>query len=337
MKRNGKLVKPTGKKKSVKQITLPEKKPLIVIALGGNALIRKGQKGTEEEQLTNLENSCEQIANLVKQDYRIVITHGNGPQVGNILIQNETAKDLVPSLPLDACGAQSQGEIGYFIQQKLTEAIRKQGLSKEVATVITRVAVSPTDSAFNNPTKPIGPFYSKERAQEIVKATGQKINEDAGRGYRRVVPSPEPKQILEITAIRALEEKGMIIIACGGGGIPVLINDYAKGAEAVIDKDLAAELLASLLNAEILIMLTDVENACLNYGTSNQRPLKTVTASEARTYLAENQFSSGSMGPKIEAAIRFARSGRGKKAIIAKLDLLENAIQGKTGTTVTHD
>ncbi len=336
MAKKTKSLKPVGKKQIIKT-HLQQKKPLIVIALGGNALIRKGQKGTEEEQLANLGSSCKQIANLVKQGYRIVITHGNGPQVGNILIQNELAKETVPALPLDACGAQSQGEIGYFIQQKLTEAIRNQGMGKEVATVITRVAVNPNDSAFNNPTKPIGPFYSKERAQEISASTGQKIIEDAGRGYRRVVPSPEPKQILEINAIKALEEKGMIVIACGGGGIPVLINDHAKGAEAVIDKDLAAELLASMLNAEMLVMLTDIENAYLNYGTCNQRELGVIKATEARTYLAENQFSSGSMGPKIEAAIRFARSGRGRKAIIAKLDSLEKAIEGKCGTIITHD
>jgi carbamate kinase len=336
MKKTKKKMKKVGTAKTVKT-KIPEKKSLIVIALGGNALIRKGQKGTEEEQLKNLESGCEQIAKLIKQGYRIVITHGNGPQVGNILIQNEMAKDQVPALPLDACGAQSQGEIGYFIQQKLMEAIKKQGLDIEVATIITRVAVNETDPAFNNPTKPIGPFYTKERAQEIAANTGYKVIEDAGRGYRRVVPSPDPKRILEVNAIRALEERGMIVIACGGGGIPVFSNNHVKGAEAVIDKDLAAELLASTLNADILIMLTDVENAFLNYGTENQRALKTVKAAEARTYLAENQFASGSMGPKIEAAIRFSRAGRGRKAIIARLDSLEDAIEGKCGTIVTHD
>lgn len=314
-----------------------EKRQLIVLALGGNALIRKGQKGTEEEQLKNLESGCEQIANLAKKGYRIVITHGNGPQVGNILIQNEIAKEQVPPLPLDACGAQSQGEIGYFIQQKLTESLKKHGLSREVATIITRVTVSEDDSAFKNPTKPIGPFYSKEKAQEISKNIGYKFIEDSGRGYRRVVPSPDPKHILEINAIKLLEEKGMMVIACGGGGIPVLSNDHVKGAEAVIDKDLAAELLASALNADLLIMLTDVEYAFLNYRTCNQIPLGKITAKNAREYLAENQFASGSMGPKIEAAIRFTRAKRGRKAIIARLDLLEKAVENKTGTSITQD
>lgn len=308
---------------------------LIVIALGGNALLQRGQKGSFEEQYQNVKETVAKIADLILRGYKIVLTHGNGPQVGATLLRHEAAKNIVPPFSLDACGAETQGFIGYMIQQALRNELKSRGIDKYVVTIVTRVIVDRHDSAFQNPTKPIGPFYSKD---EVAKVKEQRpelvIKEDAGRGYRRVVPSPDPKIIAERSAIRALVDSGFVVVACGGGGIPIIEeNGLAVGVEAVIDKDLAGQRLATLIGANIFVILTDVDGAYINYGTSKQELIKEITSGKLRNYLRDGQFKEGSMAPKVEAAIRFAESG-GERAIIASLGNLIEALDGKTGTQI---
>ncbi len=308
----------------------------IVIALGGNALLRKGERGTLEEQLRNASRAAEAIAMLVARGYRVVVTHGNGPQVGNILIQNEAARNMVPPMPLDACGAESQGLLGYIIQQSIENRLRNMGLRAPVATVITQVVVDPNDEAFRNPTKFIGPFYSEEEAKRLARERGYIIRRDGIRGWRRVVPSPRPIRIVEAEAIRRLIESGVIVIAAGGGGIPVVErNGVLKGVEAVIDKDLTAAKLALEVRAKMLLMLTDVDKVYLNYGTPTQTPLDKLTVDEALRYLAEGHFPPGSMGPKIEAAVEFVLKSEGK-AVIAHLDQAVEAVDLKAGTVIVR-
>ena len=309
---------------------------LIVIALGGNALLKRGQKGTVEEQCDNVRSTMSKIADLIQKGHKVVITHGNGPQVGATLLRHEAAKSIVPPFPLDACGAETQGFIGYMIQQELRNELKTRGVDKFVITVITRVIVDKHDSAFQNPTKPIGPFYSKDEASRLKEQRPDlTIKEDAGRGYRRVVPSPDPKIIAERTAIRALIDAGFVVVACGGGGIPIIEEGgQAVGVEAVIDKDLAAQRLATLIRAHLLIMLTDVEAAFLYYGSQKQEKIKEITSGKLRNYLNEGQFKEGSMAPKVEAAIRFVESG-GERAVIAELGDLTEALEGKSGTQIT--
>jgi carbamate kinase len=308
---------------------------LIVIALGGNAVLKRGQKGSFDEQYQNVKTTVRKIADLIVDGYKIVLTHGNGPQVGATLLRHEAAKNIVPPFPLDACGAETQGFIGYMIQQALRNELKSHGIDKYVVTVITRVIVDKHDSAFQNPTKPIGPFYSKEEAAKVLQQRPDLVvKEDAGRGYRRMVPSPDPKIIAERLAIRALVDSGFIVVACGGGGIPIIEEDnQATGVEAVIDKDLAAQRLATLIGANILIILTDVAGAYINYGTPRQEMITEITSGKLKNYLREGQFKEGSMAPKVEAAIRFVESG-GERAIIADLGSLTEAIDGKTGTHV---
>jgi len=308
---------------------------LIVIALGGNALLQRGEKGTFEEQYGNVKNSVSEIADLIQRGYKVVMTHGNGPQVGDTLLRHEAAKSIVPPLPLDACGAETQGFIGYMIQQAFRNELKSRGIDKYVVTVISRVVVDKHDKAFERPTKPIGPFYSKEDADKLKQQRPDlTIIEDAGRGYRRVVPSPDPKIIAERNAIRALVDAGFIVVACGGGGIPIIEEALlAVGVEAVIDKDLGGQKLATLIGAHILIILTDVENAYLNYGTPDQERIDEITSGKLRNYLNEGHFKEGSMAPKVEAAIRFVESG-GERTIISKLGKLVEALDGKTGTQV---
>lgn len=312
---------------------MPEKG--IVIALGGNALLQRGQKGTFDEQYGNVNRTVTDIADLIERGYKIVLTHGNGPQVGATLLRHEAAKAIAPPFPLDACGAETQGVIGYMMQQALRNELESRRIDKYVVTVITRVIVDKHDMAFRNPRKPIGPFYSREEAERLTeKRPDLIIKEDAGRGYRRVVPSPDPKTIAERFAIKSLVDNGFVVVACGGGGIPVVEeNSAAIGVEAVIDKDLAGQRLATLIGASMFIMLTDVEGAYINYGTPKQELLTEITAGRLRNYLKEGQFKEGSMAPKIEAAIRFVESG-GERAIIAKLGTLVGALDGKTGTHV---
>lgn len=307
----------------------------VVIALGGNALQSKEQPATSEAQLEMVKKTCKHLADIKEMGYEIVIVHGNGPQVGRIVLASEAAKDLTPPMPFDVCGAMSQGYIGYHIQQALGEELKKRGWDVPVVTLATQVVVEERDPCFKVPTKPIGPFYSKEEAEEISKESGYTMIEDAGRGYRRVVASPIPVDIVEITAIRSLFEKA-VVIACGGGGIPVIRkNDESlEGVAAVIDKDYAAELLAELIDADILLILTEVEKVSLNYNKTNQEKLDKITVESAEKYIQEGHFAKGSMLPKIRAAIKFANSGTDKKTIITSLDKGLTALSGKTGTII---
>lgn len=309
---------------------------LIVIALGGNALLRRGQNGSFDDQYQNVKETVARVADLIERGHKIVLTHGNGPQVGATLLRHEAAKNIVPPFPLDACGAETQGFIGYMIQQALRNELKSRGMDKFVVTMITRVIVDKHDSAFQHPTKPIGPFYSKEEADNVRKQKPELvIKEDAGRGYRRVVPSPDPKIIAERLAIRALVDAGFVVVACGGGGIPIIEeNGHAVGVEAVIDKDLAGQRLATLIGANIFVILTDVEGAYVNYGKPNQELIKEITSGKLRNYSKEGQFKEGSMAPKVEAAIRFVESG-GERAVIAVLGNLIEALDNKVGTQIT--
>ena len=307
----------------------------VVVALGGNAILRPKEKGSSEEQFNNVEKTCRQIAGMIKKGFKVVITHGNGPQVGNILMQNENAKDIVPAMPLDVCGAESQGQIGYMIQQRLDNLFKEMSIPYSVATIITQVVVDKNDSAFTHPTKPIGPFYTEKEAKEFIKKNQkEKWIEDSGRGWRKVVPSPEPIGIVEKEAIKALLEKDVVVIASGGGGIPVIKKDGKfQGVKAVIDKDLAGERLALDVRTDIFMMLTDVPRVAINFGKSYQKDLDRMNLSQAKTYLKEDHFSPGSMGPKVKAAIKFVESG-GEYAIICSSKQALDALEGKAGTRI---
>jgi len=307
----------------------------LVIALGGNMLLQKGESGTFEDQLKNAKKTAKLIAELIEKGYEVIISHGNGPQVGGILIQQEKGKDEVPAMPLDVCVAESQGEIGYMLQRALGEELMKRGINRPVATVVTQVLVDEKDDAFKNPTKPIGPFYSKKQAGKLTKETGYLFKEDAGRGYRRVVPSPEPKEIVEKDAIKRMVKGDVVVIASGGGGIPVVRRgNKLKGVEAVIDKDLAAAVLAEDVGADMLIILTDVKAVFLNYrkGKGCEMELRKTTAENAEKYMEEGHFAPGSMKPKVQAAINFAR--KGGKTIITSPKYLEKALKGDAGTLI---
>lgn len=306
----------------------------IVIALGGNAILQPGQNGTVDEQMENVDSTAEQVAELIAQGHRVVITHGNGPQVGALLIQQEAGRDRVPPMPLDVCGAESQGQIGYMLQQSIGKMLARRSIQRPVATVITQMVVDPNDPAFANPTKPVGPFYSAYYAEQRMKETGEKWIEDAGRGWRRVVPSPDPIRIVEQDAILSLVRTGAIVIANGGGGIPVIEKGgFYKGVEAVIDKDLGGECLARDVGADVLLILTDVAHVALHYKTPHQVDLHTVQLDDLIRYQQEGHFKAGSMGPKVEACRRFVERG-GEAAIIAQLDKAVEAIHGNAGTRI---
>ena len=306
----------------------------VVVALGGNAILRPSQEGRIEEQLANVEDTMQQIADLIDLGYRVTITHGNGPQVGAILLQNDAGRNQVPPMPLDVCGAMSQGMLGYMIQGRLEAALRAQGNDVPVATVVTQTRVDQKDPAFQNPTKPIGPFYSEEEAQARMAGGDQTWTDDAGRGWRRVVPSPDPEEIVESHAIKTLIDSGAVVICVGGGGIPVVRDgDGYRGVEAVIDKDLASERLAVEVKADILLILTDVTAVMLDYGTDEERPLGGLRVAEARQYLEDGQFGVGSMAPKIQACIRFVEAG-GEEAIITSLGSAVGALRENRGTRI---
>lgn len=310
----------------------------VIIALGGNALLNPNTNGSFREQMQTIERSCQAITKIIREGYRVVLTHGNGPQVGQLLIQQEEAKKLVPPWPLDVCGAMTQGQLGYLLQQKLSEALQQAGLRHAVVTVITQVRVERDDPAFSQPTKPIGPFYS-DRERSALEQKGYVLNRIAqgAKPWRRVVASPEPKEILEIGSIKALLAAGSIVIACGGGGVPVAReNGRWQGIEAVIDKDLASALLAQELGAELLLILTDVEQVALHFGTPHQVFLEKLSVREARKYLFEGHFPAGSMGPKIEAAVRFVEKG-GERAYITSLRKAREALVGRAGTEICRD
>ncbi len=318
-------------------MSLPRQTPITVLALGGNAILQRKQQGTFDEQYENVRSTATQIATLVDQGLRVVIVHGNGPQIGATVIRHEMGRTKVPPLPLHACGAETQGFLGYIIQQSLQDELSKRQTSKAVATVVTQVLVDRNDPAFKHPSKPIGPFYTKAQRDTLLRERSDLvIEEDSGRGYRRLVPSPDPKAVIEDEAIRVLVDDESVVIACGGGGIPVIRQgNRLQGIEAVIDKDLAAERLATSIHAENLVILTDVEGVYTNYGKQDQHLLSKISRDELERYAKKGSFSAGSMGPKVEAAIRFLRNG-GKRSVIANLGDLGRAIKGSAGTQVTN-
>jgi len=313
----------------------------IVIALGGNSLIRANENGTVEEQIANLWQTCEQISDLLASENRIVITHGNGPQVGNLLLASEAARDLVPPLPLDVCGAATQGFMGYMTQQTLANCLREKGLKHNITTVVTQVIVDQDDPAFQHPSKPIGPFYDLDEAQRLQQERGWQMIEDAKRGYRRVVPSPRPVNIQQARIIKAMLDADEIVVAVGGGGIPVIRGKARslQGVEAVIDKDYASSRLAIDINADILFILTAVEKVYTNFGQPAQKPLGQINLNQAKELLAEGHFSKGSMEPKVRAAIDFLQEPDDqtqREVIITLPETAMAALQGKTGTRITR-
>ena len=305
----------------------------IVIALGGNALQSGKGEATAEAQLEVVKKTCEYTADISCKGYEVGIVHGNGPQVGRILLASETAKEVTPAMPFDVCGAMSQGYIGYHIQQALRFALAQRNHPVPVSTLETQVVVDGDDPGFKNPTKPIGPFYSEEEAKALEREKGYSIKEDAGRGWRRVVASPIPKKIVEIDAIRRLWPT-TITVSVGGGGIPVIekADGSLEGVAAVIDKDFGAELLAEEVDADTLMILTEVEKVAINFNKPNQENLGELTMADAEKYIEEGQFAPGSMLPKVQAAMKFIRSNPSKKAIITSLDKAVEALEGKTGT-----
>ena len=306
----------------------------LTIALGGNAILQPGQDGTAKEQFENVLSTSKQIGQLVNDGHEVVITHGNGPQVGNILIQQDKAKDSVPAMPLDVCGSQTQGFIGYMLQNSLHNVFAELGLDKNVATVVTQVLVNKEDSAFDNPTKPVGPFYDKEHADKMVKEKGEDWIEDSGRGWRKVVPSPIPEKIIEAPIINDLVRNGEIVIASGGGGIPVVNKDNKiHGVEAVIDKDRAGCLLAEEIDSDIFLVLTDVSNAYINYGKKDEEAIGEIKVNEMEEHIEKGHFGEGSMKPKVQAACDFVESG-GEMAIITSIEKVLEAVHGNAGTRI---
>lgn len=307
----------------------------LLIAVGGNSLIRAGQKGTIEEQIANARMTANRIVDIAARGYRLVITHGNGPQVGSQLLRSEIASSQTYTLPLDLCVAMTQGEIGFVLQNAIESAFRERKLHIPTATIITKVLVDRNDPAFQRPTKPVGPFYSREIAERKRDELGWNIVEDAARGYRRVVASPKPVGIMELEVIQDCLERDCIVIAAGGGGIPVAYDDgHVCGVEAVIDKDRASALLASQLHMERLAISTEVDRVYLDFKSPNRKPLASMTVAEAKQHLAAGQFPEGSMGPKIEAAIDFLEQG-GREVIVTNPEHLLQAAEGTEGTHIT--
>jgi carbamate kinase len=309
----------------------------IVIALGGNALQEASKPATAEEQLAVVEKTSEYIADIIEKGYNVTVAHGNGPQVGRIVLQNEASdSDATPAMPFDVCGAMSQGMIGYHIQQGLSKVLRARGIKKEVVTVVTQVVVDRNDPKFKSPSKPIGPFYTQEQAEHIANEKGYVMKEDAGRGWRRVVASPMPVEIIELNAVKALTAAGFIVVTVGGGGIPVVKdeNGVLSGTAAVIDKDLASERLAEDTDADALVILTAVEKVSINFKKPDQKDLDRLSVADAKRYIQEGHFAPGSMLPKVEAALLFVESKPGRRAIITSLDKAAEALEGRAGTVI---
>ncbi len=314
---------------------------LVIIALGGNAIKQADEKGTTEEQFKNVDTTAKQITRICKAGYLQVLTHGNGPQAGALLIQQEEAKSIVPPQTLACCGAMTQGQIGWMFQNRIGYHFSRQGLNYPVTTMITQVVVDRDDPDFQDPSKPVGPFYTEKEAMALKNEKGYIVKEaKPGRekGWRRVVPSPKPVDIYEKKAIRQLLDIEALVIVSGGGGIPIVKEEDGSfsGVDAVIDKDLTADKLGQVLNADYLLILTDVENAYINFNKPDQKTLETITLSEAERYQEKGQFAAGSMGPKMDAAMRFVRRG-GKAAIITSLDKALDALEGKTGTRIVNN
>ena len=309
-------------------------KPIVLVAMGGHAFMQKNEAGTIEDHERNADNIAEKLMTLVTRDYQLVLTHGNGPQVGNLLIQHERSRHVVPAMPLDVLVAMTEGSLGHILQQSLLNQLRKRKIARYVVTVVTQVEVLATDEAFQNPTKPIGPFLSKEEAERRQERWGWMIKEDAaGRGWRRLVPSPKPVKVIQRKMIHDAAADGHIVVACGGGGVPIRRTEDGtfKGIEAVIDKDLTSAVLGANIGAELLIVLTAVPNVYVDFGTPQARPLGAVTLDEIERLRDEGQFPAGSMGPKIDAVIHFLNHG-GKRALITDPDNLLQAIEGRAGT-----
>lgn len=310
-------------------------KKTAVVAIGGNSLIKDNNKVSIEDQLETASETCEHLIGIIKEGYNLVVTHGNGPQVGFSLIRSDLASSSLPLVPMDACGADTQGTIGYMLQQSLHNHFKQNGMNNIAATVVTQVKVDINDPAFKNPTKPVGRFYDKERAFDLKEKLGWTIVEDSGRGYRRVVPSPIPIEIIERPVIQDLVEQGIITIAVGGGGIPVVEdeNGQLRGCAAVIDKDHASSLLARNIKAELFIISTAVEKVSLNFNTENQRDIDEMNVTEAKKYIEEGHFAKGSMLPKIQASIQYLEGG-GKEVIITNPENITRAIENETGTRI---
>jgi len=308
-----------------------------LIALGGNSLLRPEDQGTAEEQSRRMKETCIKLAEMIAQGYDIVLTHGNGPQVGNILLQNEYASKEVPAMPLDVCGAQSQGQIGYIFQKTLRNELVKRGIDRNVCSMITQVLVYKEDPAFDDPSKFVGPYYEEDEAKRLEKGKNWSIKKTSDGKYRRVVPSPEPKKIIESDIIYDLVfsgKDGHIAIVAGGGGVPVIRTENGlQGVEGVVDKDLASAVLASDIDEEFLIMLTRVDRVYLNFGEPDEKPLSKITLDEAKRYFDEGHFPPGSMGPKIKASITFLEKG-GKKVLITSPEKLYQALDQKDGTYI---
>jgi len=303
----------------------------VVVALGGNAIVGRERRANIEEQFKATKKSMKGIVKMIKEGWDLAIVHGNGPQVGALLLQQKISRNVVPPLPLHVCVSLTQGQIGYIIQNCLINEMRREGINKSVASVVTQVIVDKNDDAFKNPTKPIGPIYNEREAKEMEKYYNMGKYEN---GYRILAPSPRPLAIVELDAIKKLMENGVIVVAGGGGGIPVVMeNGTMVGIDAVIDKDLAAEKMASQINADILLILTDVEYVYLDYATPNQKKIENIKVDEIMEYYNQGQFPPGSMGPKVEAAIKFVKNG-GKKTIITSIEKAWEAINGKTGTHI---
>ena len=294
-----------------------------MVAFGGNALLRSGEKGTYEQQLANVENTCSQLVNLVARGYDIVIGHGNGPQVGNVMLQHEAGKKLfcLEAMPMDFCGAETQGSIAYMIETGMEKVLAKAGIHRKVVSLVTRVEVSPDDPGFANPTKPVGPYYTREEAERLP---GEYREDPRGRGWRKVVASPKPLRINNIDIVEQLARQGCIVVTVGGGGIPVV---GSRGVEAVIDKDLASALAAITMKADEFYILTDVPKVYVNFRQPSEKALDTVTVAEAKRYLAEGQFAEGSMAPKVRAGILFVENG-GAQCVITEAGQLDNPASG---------
>ncbi|HZI94917.1 MAG TPA: carbamate kinase [Patescibacteria group bacterium] len=312
------------------------RRKLVVVAFGGNALMRPGEDGTQRQQITHAEGLARSLSRILAKGHDLVLVHGNGPQVGNLLVQVEEAITKVPPMSLDVCVAQTEGSIGYMLERTLRNRMLSEGIDREVVCLLTHVVVDPHDPALRNPTKPVGPFYTPYRASYLRKNRRWGMVEDSGRGYRKVVPSPRPLKVLNMAVIRTLLRERHVVIAGGGGGVPVIEEPSGKlrGIEAVVDKDLTAALIARDLHADMLLVLTDVDHVCMNYGKKNQKPLVRLTIKEAERLLRRGQFPPGSMGPKIEAAVEFSRA-TGHDVIITSLRRCVSALSGRGGTRIT--
>lgn len=311
------------------------KRKIALVAFGGNAILPENQRGLQEEQMRNSQKAARLMISIVRKGYELIVVHGNGPQVGNLLIQMEEAVTKVPPFTLEVCDAMTEGSMGFMLEKALVNELRRASIDKEVVTLITQVVVDRYDPAFASPTKPVGPFYTRYRAQTLMRSKKWTMIEDAGRGWRKVVPSPRPIDILPKRIIRDLVNSGRIVIAAGGGGIPVIINGNGlfQGVEAVIDKDFAASLLAREIKADLFIILTSIDRVYLNFGRPDEKPIDIMTVNEAKKYLEEGQFPPGSMGPKIQAAIEYIEGG-GEEVLITSANYLKAALIHRAGTRI---